>query len=295
MIEWINNTFGIENNISVPIIVSLLVFIIGGLVQFSVSIIRNAILKKRTRQTFTALLNKTIIDIKKEEIALRKFYPIFNIQHKGNWKLDHKLLGYLETFSKLNYQEVYVAFKRSWLRGLLGYKKRDEAFHLIWECLNNLKFVENRIEIELTTFQTSFNGFHQAYNNAFSQYREFHNKYSFEHNGLKYSEETKRQFEYLTKSQEIWDKWFQLGEPERIGYYSTFTHIVEPMLELNKEYSELSMANFSDNILVDCLHRYSEMLNSLETTFSKFYGIYFQYRICRRRIEKCLKILSKYP
>jgi hypothetical protein len=116
---------------------------------------------------------------------------------------------------------------------------------------------------------------------------------NFEYNGLKRNDKTKRVFDYLTGRGEIWKNWFEIGEPDRIGYYSTYNNIVLPIIELNKKYPELKMTKVSDRILVDCLHNYAEMENSLGLYYSKFRNFYFQYRIERRRIKICLSQLKK--
>lgn len=156
-----------------------------------------------------------------------------------------------------------------------------------------LNFIENRIETELINFQSSFNGFHQNYNLSMTEFRTFLDDSNFKHGGLKRTAETQKVFDYLVDRQNIWQKWFDLGEPDRIGYYSTFNHIVAPILELNKNYEGLELVKISDSILVDCLHKYREMENCLDSYNTKFYGFYFQYRISRRRIDICIKELKK--
>jgi hypothetical protein len=293
MIEWINKIFGIENEVSVPLVVSVIIFIVGGIFQILYKSIANYFTRRKIRQTFYTLLNKTKQDIFLKEKFIFKFYPKFSIQHKGNWLLDHKILGYLPNILALDFQEVYFSFRKEWTIFFWKYKKKDEAFHLIWQCINNLNFIENRIETELINFQDSFNGFHQNYNNALSEFRTFFDDSNFKHNGIKRTLETQKIFDYLVERQEIWQKWVDLGEPDRIGYYSTYNYLVLPNFELNKKHAGLELVKISDSILVDCLHFYVEMENCLNTYNSKFYGLYFQYRICRRRINICIKKLKK--
>lgn len=293
MIEWINRIFGIENEVSVPLLVSVIFFIAGGIAQILYKSIGNYFSRLKIRQTFYALLNKTQKDISQKEANIYKFYPKFNIEHKGNWQLDYKLLGYLPNILAIDFQEVYFAFRKKRNVFFWKYKERNEAFHLIWQCINNLNFIENRIETELINFQTSFNGFHQNYNNAMSEFRTFFDDSNFKHSDLKNTPETQKIFNYLVQRQEIWEKWIDLGEPDRIGYYSTFNHIVLPVLELNKSYTGLELVKISDSFLVDSLHFYREMENCLETYNSKFYGLYYQYRFSRRRINVCIKRLKK--
>lgn len=293
MIEWINRIFGIENEVSVPLLVSVIIFIAGGFSQILYKSIGNYFSRLKTRQTFYALLNKTQKDISQKEATIYKFYPKFNIEHKGNWKLDHKLLGYLPNLLAIDFQDVYFAFRKKRNIFFWKYKEKDEAFHLIWQCLNNLNFVENRIESELMNFQSSFNGFHQNYNKAMSEFRIFFDDSNFNSGGLMRTLETQKFFDYLVDRQDIWQKWFDLGELERIGYYSTFNNLVLPNLELNKKYEGLELVKISDSILVDCLQQYREMENCLEIYNSKFYGLYFQYRVSRRRINVCIKRLKK--
>lgn len=294
MIEWLNNQFGIKNEISAPIIISVIVFIVGGIAQLITKIIVSSISRKRTRQTFYTLLNKTIKDITFKEKNLFIFYPDLNIKFKGNWLLKYKILGYLNNLFSLSFQETYFAFKKKPSLFFWKYKKRDDAFHTIWECLNNLKFLEERIESDLSNFQNTFNGFHKEYNSAMNEFVKYNDESNASYNGIEETEENSRDIDYLIKKQSIWQKWFDLGEPDRIGYFSTYNNIVLPILELNKEYTDIDLTRISNSLLVKCLHLYAEMENCLNTNRNKFKGIYFQYKYSRRKMEVCLKRLKHF-
>jgi hypothetical protein len=294
MTEWLNNFFGIKNEISVPIIISLIVFIVGGIAQLLSKIIVISISRKRTRETFYTLLKKTIKDITFKEKKLFEFYPDLNIQFKGNWLLKYKILGYLNNLFSLDFKETYFAFKKKPSLFFWKYKKRDDAFHIIWECLNNLKFLEERIESNLSNFQNTFNGFHIEYNSSLNEFVKYNNESNTSYNGIKETEENFRDIDYLFKKQSIWQKWFDLGEPDRIGYFSTYNNIVLPILELNKEYSDIDLTRRSNSLLVKCLHLYAEMENCLNTNRTKFKGFYFQYKYARRKMEVCLKRLKHF-
>jgi hypothetical protein len=291
--HWLNRVFGIENQISVPILVSVIIFITGGVSQLFFKSIGRYISRWKTRETFYALLNITQKDISQKEKNIYKFYPKFNIEHKGNWKLDYNLIGYLQNILSLDFQEVYFAFRKKRNIFFWKYKEKDKSFHLIWQSLNNLNFIENRIESELMNFQSSFNRYNQNYNNSLSAFRTFFEDSDFKNLKLERSEENQKTFDYLVDRQKIWHKWLKIGEVERIGYYSTFNHLVLPNIELNKKYSGLELVKVSDAILVDLLHQYQEMENCLDFYKSKFYSLYLQYRISRRRINICIKSLKK--
>jgi len=57
MIDWINNTFGIKNDVSIPILISLIVFIVGGLASYILHKIREFSRRVRTRKIFYSLLD----------------------------------------------------------------------------------------------------------------------------------------------------------------------------------------------------------------------------------------------
>lgn len=141
MIQWINKIFGIKNEISVPLLISVIIFIAGGIFKILSGSVVNFFSRLRTRQTFYALLIKTQKDLLTKEKNMFNFYPKFNIQHKGNWKLDFKILGYLPNLLAIDFKELYFSYRKKWSIVFWKYKKKDEAFHLIWQCLNNLNLV----------------------------------------------------------------------------------------------------------------------------------------------------------
>ena len=82
MIEWINQTFGIENDVSVPTLISIIVFLIGGLTTFFFSKIRGLNDRKRTRKTVILLLNQILSDLGSKELNTFDFYKTINTEHR---------------------------------------------------------------------------------------------------------------------------------------------------------------------------------------------------------------------
>lgn len=72
MIEWINEVFGISNEVSIPTLISIIVFVIGGLVNYLFYKLKEYNLRKSNRETFRHLLEEVSKDLKTKERNLSK-------------------------------------------------------------------------------------------------------------------------------------------------------------------------------------------------------------------------------
>src|SRR5690606_7599946 len=112
MNNWINETFNVHNDVSLPIIISLIVVITCGIINFIII----AISKYRKRilviKTFKMLNKEMIKHLSKKEKVAYKFYPTVSPINRDHWKLKHIPLNYLETYFQLDYQELYFSFQK---------------------------------------------------------------------------------------------------------------------------------------------------------------------------------------
>jgi hypothetical protein len=96
MTEYLNKTFGIENNVSIPILVSLIVFIIGGISIFLIRVLINYFKRLQIRNSFLNILEEIIKKCKIRAKHTELFYPTLNIEHKSDWPLKFIRITYLE-------------------------------------------------------------------------------------------------------------------------------------------------------------------------------------------------------
>lgn len=292
MIEWINITFGIKNEVSVPILVSLIVFIVGGITSHFFRTISSYYDRKRQRKTFIFLIKEVISDLEVKEKHTLKFYPTIKVNHKGNWNLPFKTIGYLPTFFELDFNSVYFSYRKKIFWSCKPNLK-NKAFHTTWSVLRNLAFIESKLEEDLEKMVTRFDVFHKEYGNKLEEYRKFHDDITRKINGVKFPASEKQAYDYYMTLDKIWVDWQKGDEKERTRFFVTYNHLIKPALDLNRNNPQVDVTQESNNHLLACTHQYIEMENTLKIYQATFKNYYENYRASRRLFKKCLDIISK--
>ena len=290
MIDWLNNTFGIKNEVSVPILISLIVFLVGGLAKYILSRINDYNERLKTRTTIFLLIKEVIPDLKVKEKHTAEFYPTLTPSHRHSWQLKYTTVNYLETFFDLDFNEVYYAFRKKFFWSC-SKRIKNRAFHRIWATLRNLKFFENRIEKDLEDLTYRFGMFHKNYVEKLDIFRKKNDQMRMQFNGRIPKSET-RLLNYLNAQNKIWTDWKEIDSEERTAYYTTYNHLVLPILELNRNNIELSFTNENTNALLDCVHQYIEIENVLKIYQNTFKLHSRNYRNGNRVLKKCLEIID---
>ncbi len=289
MIEWINQTFGIKNEVSVPILVSLIVFIIGGFTSYLFTTISSHYDRKRQRKTFLFLLEEVLSDLKIKEKHTLAFYPKIKIDHKGSWNLPFKTIGYLPTFFELDFNSIYFSFRKKFFWSF-STNLKNKAFNKVWSILRNLAFLESKLEEDLEKMVSRFDVFHKQYGNKLEEYRKFHDDVSRQINGVKFPVSEKQAYDYYMALDKIWLEW-QNAE-DRTNFFVTYNQLVKPALNLNRNNPQIQVTQESNNHLLACTHQYIEMENTLEISQKTFKNYYENYRTSEKILKKCSKIIS---
>ena len=279
MIDYLNKLFNVSNEITVPILISLIVFITGGLFKLLFQLIKAFIERNSTRRTFKVLLKRTSIELKNKELALSKLFDTLNIKSGGGWKFTHINLSYLETFYDLEFNTIYNAFRIKFLWRILRRKSLDESFHKTWSLLRNLKFVEQRIENSFKTMIDKFNQYQDSYNTSIEDYRQ---KFGELRTNISGQEITLPEIEFFEGLNTILAQWQKLDADERIKPDMTFQHIVVPTLDFCRQYQDSKMIIEIDKLLTSCTYDYENMKHLLEVYNHQFKYYYYFYRSSRR-------------
>lgn len=292
MIECLNKTFGIENAVSVPTFISLIVFIVGGLTSYLLSRINEYNNRKKTRKAFCALLPEVISDLKIKERQTANFYLTIKPDHPGSWFLPYTNVNYLPTFFQLDFNEIYHSFQKKFFWHFFSRKLSNRSFHRIWAILRNLKFLEEKITNDLEKMIMRFDGFHKQYNEKLGEYRDYHDDFGNRMNGTQIPNTETELIKYLDDLNEIWKTWKDLDEKTRTGFYVTYNNLIKPILELNNNNPNILMVQGSTSILLECSHQYMEIVNILSVYERTFRNYFWNYRSAKRLLEKCLKIIK---
>ncbi|MCT4666034.1 MAG: hypothetical protein N4A45_12465 [Flavobacteriales bacterium] len=286
--DFINNP---ANKIYFTAIISLFIFITGGIVKYLFQKSNEFKKRKDIRNTIKILISKTISELEVSESNVFKFHKTVSIEHNQSWSLTHKELTYLDTFYELKFTDIYEAYriKRKWKFCFCNRKKDEISFHKLWASLKVLKFTENRIEPDLITMVDKHIGYHNKYKDALGKFRLNFDHLMVEVNG---KELPSKIAEFINKQDLIWFDWQNLDEDKRTDYYITYNYVIKPSLDLIKEYYELEITKVFDKDLLDCTHQYIQMQALLNTYKNQFYSHYLSYRTVRRKMKVINRIIN---
>lgn len=289
MIEWINRIFGISNEVSVPTLISIIVFVIGGLVNYFFVKLKEFNSRKSNRETFRHLIKEIVKDLKIKERNLSKFYPQITIEREDTWSFKHRNIIYLETIFEFNFSEIYCSFRKQFSFSTNG-KLKLKAFHKVWALLRRYKFYEDKVIENLDNLTKSFNEQTEKYSVLLEKYRELKEENDYKYKNHSNSDEDIETKLFLDKENEIWFLWEDFGEIKTHHFYS-YNNLVLPLLKLNRKHSDLEITLDYAKILVICeleYHRMESIINSYNDLFKDYY---LGYRRDHKLLKKYLELI----
>lgn len=291
MIDWINKFFGIKNEVSVPTMISLIVFITGGIINYIFLKIREFNDRKINRNTFNLIINEVYKDLKTKEKSIAEFYPQVSVKNEDNFIIKQTSISYLDTIFEIDFKEIYYSFRKKIFWSFCNKKIKHKAFHKIWAVLRQQKYFEEQIQTSLVNLSSTFNLHLKQYNSHLEDYRKFNDKLMHQYYDFSHDKSEIKFVEYLNAQDQIWVNWGDLGEIRTFYYYS-YNNLIAPMLELNRKNSDLGITLESSNLLLNCHLEYMEIENTL-TSYQKQFIIFHQlYKDNQRRLKKCLQIIK---
>lgn len=290
MTEYINNLFGIENEISVPILISLIVFIIGGLSSILLTSINNYFSRLQIRKSFTNIIEEITIKSKRKSNHIKLFFPTLNIENNNDWSLKFMKIPYLGLAFQQDLTSVFNSFRIKF-KFRIRQKIRFKAYNKIWSYLENLRFYENRIITDFERFGQNFNKHENAYYSHLEELRKENDKKLQPLIGQDLSKLglPENESRYIKERSEIFYKWQSIGESTRRNKSILFHSLVEPLYELNLKNQKVNLTIEQNTILLAAKHEYEQLEKLLSVNNRIFYDYYFSYKFSYRMLEECLK------
>ena len=274
--------------IYVTAIISLFIFITGGLIKYLFQKNKEYYKRKDLRRTILILLTNTIDELKTSELNMFNFYKTITVDYNKSWNLIHKQLTYLDTFYEFDFSDIYSAFRKKRKWGFYGKTKKELAFHKFWSLLRIVAFTQTQIEPDLKSMVKKHIDYHNKYKDSLSKFR-----LNFDHLMMDIDgEKTPAEIDYLKKQNIIWYEWEQLDEEIRTDYNKTYNMVIKPSLELLRSNLRLLVTKTFDKDLLDCTHQYIQLEALLKTYNNQFYNHYLSYRVARKKLTVITKILE---
>lgn len=286
MLEYLNNLLGIKNEISAPIVVSLIVFIIGGFVKIIISRIEIATKRKRLKKTFEAIITKTISDLKSREINAKEFYQNLDI-NKGKVRFTYAItpMSYLEHFYQMNYDELYLAYTSY---SFFSKRVKEKSFHRIWEILATIKTVDEHIEINVKSMADNYKVAQNGYNDAIAEYKDEFDGIKRKHSGQRLDEEM---YNFINPLNNIWKNFIKINAQERVLFNNSYNELILPSIALIRSKSKIASSFNLDKPLMKCDFFYKKMEDSLNVYQSVFRNDYIVYRKSKRLLKRIKEII----
>lgn len=291
MIDWINNFFGIKNEVSVPTLISLIVFIVGGFVNYLFVQIKEFNTRKINRNIFYLFVNEVVIDLKFKEKNIAKFYTQITPIRQDNWTYTQKSISYLDPILELDLKEIFNSYRKKFFWCFINKQIKNKGFHKIWSVLRNLKFFEEKIHLSIVDLSKTYGEHYDKYNINLETYRKFDEgrNHKFRNTNLIESQPDLKSF--IDEENKIYSNWLEMGQI-RTNYFYSYNNLVLPLLQLNRKYSHLETTLESGNLLLSCEMQFFEIKTTLETYQKQFKNYLHEYRKYQIILKKCLYLIK---
>lgn len=291
--EFLNRLFGIENNVSAPILISLIVFIIGGLIRLIIKTILDYFSRLLCRNSFRNILLEIIKTVKIKSNHTENFYLQLNIEHNSDWLLKYTRITYLELAFQQNFNSIFNSFRvLSLFR--CSKKLRNKAFNRVWAILENLKFYENRILTDLEKFIQMFTKHETEFYSQLEKLREQNDKLYQPYVGKDLSKVgfPENVTNYLINRDKVFNSWQTLDESSRRFVNILHDKLVKPLHELNLKNQEIELTVEQNTILLAAIYEYRQMTKILSVNNQIFYNYFRNYKSTYKMLEKCMTLLK---
>ncbi|WP_321286684.1 hypothetical protein [uncultured Sunxiuqinia sp.] len=243
MIETINNIFGIDNEISAPILISLIVFIIGSFGRLAVNSFINYSTRHQIRISFRNIINEIILKSRTKSKHVNEFRNSLKIDLNDNWTLKFTRITYLQLAFKQDFNSMYNSFI-ALFKFRLKRKLRQKAFNKVWSILETLQFTENRIIKDFEHFATTFNKYETSYYKNLEELRQENDELMHPFIGRKIlkSDFPENVFNYLIERDKIFKRWQDIDEKMRRQRFIVYENLVNPLYQLNLKNQQIDLS-----------------------------------------------------
>ena len=284
-IEYINNLFGIDNQTSATIIITLSVFILGFLMTGLFNSIKTEIKRNSTRKFFKDLLREIARTADKQSRYFQDFSKILNIEHEGQFVLKSTPINLLDNIQKLSLENISDACHNG-IRNPFTNKIRRKAFNKIWLHISSLAFWEERQVYELEKFINKFNEHENKRNEELENWRKISDQMMHPTNTQSIPAQAKPYYEEYDR---IVYKWQTEGQITH--YKKVQDELVDPLRELNRKYKDLPYTLLLNSPLLGVTNSYNNLKTTLDVYSNQYRSQYITYKAASRVISKSIKII----
>lgn len=285
LVDYINTVFGIENETSATIVITLIVFILGFLITGIVGAIRRFSQRKVTRNLFISLVEEILKSATRQSKNFHEFTTTLNIENQDSYSLGRYPLNHLDNINNLPFSDFHNAYFNG-LENIFCKRKRAKAFNMIWKYLSTLKYFESRYPDELVSFINKFNVYENKRNEEIEKWRQILDNLLFETNNKQLPPRLK---EYMESLDEIVFNW--QNNSKNTHYHIVQLELVKPLRKLNKDYKDIPYTLHFNTPLLGITQYYNNMVSVLLVYSKIFKSYYYTYRSASKLLSASLNSL----
>ncbi len=292
IVEYINKIFGIENNTTATILISLFTFLFSYILVWLGQLYIAYRERKTIRIVFEEAINKMISQMKNQSKNYSKNSE--NLVFKNEIGFDFKIgpLFPLNTFENIGYSkliDIYI------LRGILFApmkrairKKRAKAINKLWEVITSIHFWNNLAIQNTSKFLDDYNKYNDSRNEAVEGYNQL---YLEMYDSLNLGQLTIIEEEYFKKVNLIRDQWIKKTNYIRPDIINEF--LIQPLRFLNLNNEQIKYANQMNFWLLKADLEFNNQSNILLFNKNQYLHYSIIYKNYSRLAEKCVMILKR--
>lgn len=290
LVKLTNDFLGITNEISAPIIITLITFFIS-LSLTNIGLIfkryRDRRIYRRVIKNAALRLNKQII---KQSQEFKKSSDNISFKNDVGFKFGRVQLLSIETFESIGYKKAVESYLIGAENLSLPYFNKDtiktKALDKLWESILSIHYWHDKFISDTNIFLEKYNQYNESRNNAIDQYNQIYLRSVNEAN-----ENHVRELEYLRKITEIRKDWVGLVDNNRADI--CHEQLVIPIRKISENYSDLKIAIEINLVLLRASHEYTNQSNTVDFNKKLFLNYSINFRNYSRIISKCIQILDR--
>lgn len=282
---YLEKSYGIDPNTSATIFITLFIFLVGIVIQQSLSFFGKYMQRRKTRKIFKISLKGFISQVEKQSKEYNKTAQSLSFDKENKFEFKRATIATLSILNDIGYQQTYEAF----FFGLENFFKfkvdlKLKAFNKIWDSIKSVEFWHDNSFGEVTQFMDKYNNFNEKRNNATENHRKFFEDIMLSHIGQK---DPERIGIYLQAAQRIHTQW--QNYPNRTRPNIIHKQLIVRLRILNKKNQDINIANrMNDDLLEASLwfQNQNSLLKAHRNQFviySRIFRMY--YRLCKKANE----------
>lgn len=294
MIEYVNNLLGINNEISVPMIVSLVIFITAEMVRLVFNAIRNSSYRRSIRNSFRNIISEIIENSHKSSEYINNFSSQLVITNK-NKILKHQIMPFLNTETFVDFGTVYNSFKKYFFfkRNKKEYYKK---FYTIWENIETLRQLENEINDKLNGYQSNHNDFQKKLNVELDNLYKFKEDMFQKYKGKAVTSDdfdNTNEFNFFIEFANIDQEFKEIDITDRKNNLKiVYDSLIYPLKKLKKKYFDMPVPVELINIVDIAEYDYFQIVNNLKFYKEGFENLSKSYETASNDLKSALDKIS---